>query len=110
MTCWNVDVEKNEMFMMKCMNPRCTTGHIIDDYVECPDCGENNVHITKHVHDIETMGISETREFYRYGKTENGTCFHEIKNSRYITTGEIVLTPGLASNAKRIRVTVDIIE
>jgi hypothetical protein len=55
-------------------------------------------------------GISETREFYRYGETENGTCFHEMKNSRHITTGEIVLTPGLASNAKRIRVTVDIIE
>jgi hypothetical protein len=110
MTCWNVDIEKNEMFMLKCMNPRCSTGQIVDDYVACPDCGECDVHITKHIHDLGIMGITETREFTRNGDTENGVCFHEKKNSRHITTGEIVLTPGFASNAKKIRVTINIIE
>ena len=110
MTCWNVDVEKNEMFMAKCMNPRCATGHIVDDLIECPDCGQTEVHITKHIHDPETMGISETREFIRTGDTKNGVGFMEMKNNRHITTGEIDLVPRFASNAKKIRVTVEIVE
>ena len=56
-------------------------------------------------------GISETREFIRAGVgTDRGCAFMEMKNSRHITSGDIILTPGLASNAKRIRVTVDIID
>jgi hypothetical protein len=110
MTCWNVDVEKNEMFMVKCMNPRCTTGRIVDDLIECPDCGDNQVFITKHIHDSETMGISETREFIRTGDTKNGVAFMEMGSDRHITTGEIDLVPRFASDAKRIRVTVEIVE
>jgi NifB/MoaA-like Fe-S oxidoreductase len=116
MTCWNVDTKTNEMFMMKCMNPRCATGHIIDDYVACPDCGENNVHITKHVHDLDTMGISETRMFepsrdieLTDGSTTFGCVVFEPMNDDK-TMPTITLAKKFASNAKKIRVTVDIIE
>ena len=123
MTCWNVDVKKNEMFMAKCMNPRCTTGHIVDDLIECPDCGRNEVHITKHVHDKDKMGTSETRKMIR---VENQVADHPDRKSCDVLFIEdnldieypshrpcmshMMLIKDFASNAKVIRVTVEIIE
>jgi len=30
---------------LKCHNDKCATDQIVDDLIECPTCGENNVHI-----------------------------------------------------------------
>jgi len=32
---------------MKCTNPECSTDHIVDDLVECPDCGKNKVMVAE---------------------------------------------------------------
>ena len=97
-------------YVMKCRNRKCTTEIIADDADRCPACGTTDIG-TESIQDLDTMGISETRVFRRAGfGSQNGVAFMETKNDRHITTGEIVLTPGMASNAKIIRVTVDIIE
>jgi hypothetical protein len=32
---------------MKCTNPQCSTDQIVDDLIECPDCGENKVMVAE---------------------------------------------------------------
>ena len=102
-------------YIMKCKNRKCTTEIIADDADRCPDCGTTDIG-TESIQDLDTMGISETRIFapsrdieLTDGSTTFGCVVFEPMND-HETMPYITLAKRFASNAKRIRVTVDIIE
>jgi len=102
-------------YVMKCRNRKCTTEIIADDADRCPACGTTDIE-TESIQDLDTMGISETRMFepsrdieLTDGSTTFGCVVFEPMDDDE-TMPYITLAKKFASNAKRIRVTVDIIE
>lgn len=129
MTKWNVDLDRNEAYMLKCMNKECPTGAIVDDQIECPDCGKNEVHVSRHTHDPEEFGTVEVREMMRVDlKTireqfglersphhRDSVLFVEDSKQRVGPNGipsvmpHMVLRKEFAAGLQRIRVTVEAI-
>lgn len=52
---------------MTCTNPECSTEHIVDDLIECPDCGENKIQ-------NEISGLSFA------------VCLHSLRRGTIIST------------------------
>ena len=101
---------ENMRYVMKCRNRKCTTEIISNDADRCPACGTTDIE-TESIEHLDTMGISETRIFHRVGVgTKHACAFVEMKNDRRITANDLVLSAEMASNARYIRVTVDIVE
>ena len=109
---------ENMRYVMKCRNRKCTTEIISNDADRCPVCGTTDIE-TESIQDLDTMGISETRIMIRIDGHNPGTFqFLQDENAvLYIEDSglemcmpHMMLTKKFASNARIIRVTVDIVE
>jgi hypothetical protein len=106
-------------YVIKCRNGKCKTEIIAIDADRCPDCGTTDIE-TESIQDLDTMGISETRIMIRiddhnpgtfqFLQDENAVLYIEDSGQERHCMPHMMLSKEFASNAKTIRVTVDIIE
>jgi hypothetical protein len=61
---------------MTCTNSECSTEHIVDDLIECPDCGENKIQIFPIIPERpnEISGLSFA------------VCLHSLRRGTIIST------------------------
>ena len=61
---------------MKCTNPECSTDQIVDDLIECPDCGENKVMVAE----FGPKRTSQNRPM------SFAVCLHSLRRGTIIST------------------------
>tara|TARA_R100001244_G_scaffold86414_1_gene65999 strand:- start:99 stop:464 length:366 start_codon:yes stop_codon:yes gene_type:complete len=61
---------------MKCTNPECSTDYIVEDCIECPDCGDNKV----RVFPIAPKQTSQNRSM------NFAVCLHSLRRGMIIST------------------------
>ena len=72
----NHHIGGNVKYGMTCTNPECSTDHIVDDLIECPDCGDNKVMVSA----IVSKRTSQNRPM------SFAVCLHSLRRGTIIST------------------------
>jgi len=67
----------------QCTNSECSTDRIVDDLIECPDCGENKVHL----HHIDAVvEPDEPKHTSQNRPMSFAVCLHDVRRGVIVST------------------------